>query len=70
MRQLLPHYYVSTRPLGWKCSECGQVFGNRAEQDQEQQLASPSGAIQTEFDGHNCENYRAKIKQHRQSLRV
>jgi hypothetical protein len=26
MRHLLPHYFVSTHPLGWKCSECDQPF--------------------------------------------
>jgi hypothetical protein len=26
MRQLVPHYFVSTQPLGWRCSECGQPF--------------------------------------------
>lgn len=26
MRHLVPHYFVSTRPLGWRCSECGQPF--------------------------------------------
>ena len=70
MRQLLPHYYVSTRPLGWKCSDCGQVFGNRIEQDRKQQASVPPSAVQADFAHHNCEAYRAQVKAHRQSLGV
>jgi len=69
MRQLLPHYYVSTRPVGWKCSECEQVFGNRSELDPQQQPEAPS-SIQAEFTDHNCETYRANVKARRQSLGV
>jgi hypothetical protein len=70
MRQLVPHYYVSTRPLGWKCSDCGQVFGNRVPQDGEEQSAAPTAAIHADFADHNCESHRAQVKAHRQSLGV
>lgn len=26
MRQLVPHFFISTQPLGWRCSECEQPF--------------------------------------------
>ena len=26
MRQLLPYLFISHCPIGWKCSDCGQVF--------------------------------------------
>jgi hypothetical protein len=68
MRQLLPHYYVSTRPIGWKCSDCGQVFGDRETQVGAEPFQAPSAAVQTVFAAHNCEAYRVKLKQHRQSF--
>jgi len=52
MRQLVPHYFVSTQPLGWRCGECGQPFS----------LGVPAISISDEiplaikllFDSHQC----------------
>jgi hypothetical protein len=62
MRNLVPHYFVSTKPFGWKCSDCGMVF--RADQPMTPLLeAAPSDAVLGIFDAHSCEEYRQQSEQ-------
>ena len=56
MRQLLPYVFVSHVPIGWKCSECGQVFrlliGNS--QLRQWSTSEPAASIEKEFIAHTC----------------
>lgn len=51
LRHLVPHYFVSTQPLGWRCSECSQPFpvrGMHAYTD------SVPASVMALFEAHRC----------------
>jgi hypothetical protein len=59
MRRLIPEYFASTLPVGWRCSECDQPFS----------LAVPERLTATEeiplavvvlFNFHKCRIRRSK----------
>jgi hypothetical protein len=52
MRTLIANYFVSTYPLGWKCSDCGKLF--RVAVGVKTQPATPSSEISVEFGKHIC----------------
>lgn len=53
MGTLVPCYFVSTHPIGWKCSDCGRVFP--VAQDVSRQPSHPSPEILRAFRTHFCE---------------
>ncbi len=68
MRALVPQYYISIRPVGWKCSECGQVFLNRVEHSKENQPLLPSTQVEEKFAIHDCDIHRAEVRAYNQSM--
>jgi hypothetical protein len=58
VRALVPYYFVSTQPVGWKCSECGRVFRIRVSVTKTPQDPMPD--IQAEFKSHKCKSATAK----------
>ena len=57
MRHLIPHYFVSTRPLGWRCSECEQPFSLIGLSDISDEIPT---SITTAFDTHTCRPLRPR----------
>jgi hypothetical protein len=51
VRHLVPHYFISTRPLGWRCSECGQPFSLIGLSDISEDVPM---SITVAFNAHTC----------------
>lgn len=60
MRNLIPHFFISTRPLGWKCSSCGQQFLLIDVPAQLPDLVPVT--LRMEFLGHDCDRYRESLR--------
>jgi hypothetical protein len=59
MRHLIPNFFISTRPLGWQCSECSRAFpasGMVAITD-----PIPS-TVSAEFNAHRCKRFRKRMR--------
>jgi hypothetical protein len=60
MRSLVPYFFISTHPVGWKCSLCGKIFRVPLNV-----LATPTtksdDEIQARFDVHSCLAYRDEL---------
>lgn len=58
MRQLSPYVFVGHYPVGWKCSECGQVFRllMRIVDPTTYSKGEPDEGIKTEFLSHTCKS--------------
>jgi hypothetical protein len=53
VRTLVPYYFVSTQPVGWKCSECGKLFQIKIALKTMPQ--DPMPEIKADFKAHKCE---------------
>lgn len=53
MRSLVQHYFVSTQPAGWRCSECGLVFVARDHQGN----GDVPSEILRRFEDHSCQRH-------------
>lgn len=51
MRHLIPHYFVSTNPLGWKCSDCGHPFWLPVAEPVTDEIPASITAL---FNAHKC----------------
>lgn len=58
VRSLIPYFFVSTQPLGWKCSECEKVFRIKVALGAPPPYPMPE--IRAEFRTHKCEERKAK----------
>lgn len=62
MRVLVPYFFISTHPVGWKCSVCRQVF--RVPLNVlDKPTSKPDNDIHKLFEAHSCLAYRDKIAQ-------
>ena len=64
MRSLVPYFFISTHPVGWKCSVCGKIFRvplnilgkptNKPDED-----------VHSRFEAHSCLAYRDELQRKR-----
>jgi hypothetical protein len=54
-RRLIQHYFVSTQPVGWKCSDCGRVFVGKVANARN---VEPPEPVTDAFNIHSCEEHR------------
>ena len=66
MRTLVPYFFISTHPVGWKCSLCGQIFRVPLNV-----LGAPSSKpdddVRSRFEAHSCMAYRVELEKRQQS---
>jgi hypothetical protein len=61
MRSLVPYFFISTHPVGWKCSACGQIF--RVPLNVlDKPTSKPDDDVQVRFAAHSCLAYRDKLQ--------
>ena len=61
MRSLVPYFFISTHPVGWKCSLCGKVF--RVPLNVlSRPTSKPDDDIHAKFEAHSCLAYRDELK--------
>jgi hypothetical protein len=64
MRSLTPYFFVSTHPVGWKCSTCGQIFRIPLNV-----LGAPTSKldedVRSRFEAHSCLAYRDEFQKRR-----
>ncbi len=60
MRSLEPYFFISTHPVGWKCSQCGQIFRVPLNV-----LGAPTSKpdedVRLRFEAHSCLAYRDEL---------
>ena len=52
MRTLLPYYFISTRIVGWQCSQCQRIF--RLAVGESVSSNEPLKKIRRQFREHKC----------------
>jgi hypothetical protein len=60
-RRLIVHYWLSTMPLGFKCSACGKIF--LAKGVTVLPLSEPSEEVKKRFESHRCEEQESLDRQ-------
>jgi hypothetical protein len=61
MRSLVPYFFISTHPVGWKCSACGKIFRVPLNIMGEP-TARPDDEVRDRFEGHSCLAYRDELQ--------
>jgi hypothetical protein len=61
MRHLVPQHFVSTFPVGWRCSECDQPFSLAVPESPTQKEEIPLSVVVL-FNFHKC---RVRGSKHR-----
>ena len=64
MRLLVPYYFISTHPVGWRCSDCGKIFRVPINVLQ-QPTSKPADDVQARFEAHSCLQYLDELEARR-----
>jgi hypothetical protein len=64
MRTLVPYFFISTHPVGWKCSACGKIFRVPLNILAEP-TSKPDEDIGMRFEAHSCLAYRDELEKRR-----
>ena len=66
MRSLVPYFFISTHPVGWKCSVCGKIF--RVPLNiLAQPTTRPDDDVRDRFEGHSCLAYRDELAKRKEA---
>jgi rubredoxin len=66
MRSLVPYFFISTHPVGWQCSQCGQIFRVPLNVMGAPSI-KPHEDVKSRFEAHSCMAYRVELEKRQQS---